>query len=319
MQTIQLGTTDLLVSRICFGCWQLSPRFWGDVQLDEWKQAVQIALDRGINFIDTADAYGDGHAETCLGDFLATEKARDRLIIATKFYWNFLGEERHPDTRHDYILRACEASLKRLQTDRIDLYQIHAWDPLLQPEEVAAAFSRLKQEGKVRYFGVSNWNADQIRACVRYFPIDCLQPQYNLMDRDHEEREFPVCLEHRMGVIPYSSLARGLLTGKYAPNHTFGDHRDRAPLFHGKPFARMIEGVRELQPIADRHGLTIPQLAVRWVNTHPVVTAAIVGVKKAAHVETILAAADDVLSIEDWHKAAGIIAQARKEAEALAG
>jgi aryl-alcohol dehydrogenase-like predicted oxidoreductase len=318
MQSIQLGKSDLIVSRICFGCWQLSPRFWGAVALDDWQNALRRALDLGINFIDTADAYGDGYAESCLGEFLAREGLRDRFVIATKFYWNFEQKERHPDTSHDYILRACEASLQRLRTDRIDLYQIHSWDPLLRPEEVAAAFARLKQQGKVRWIGVSNWNADQLRMGLEFFGIECLQPCYNLLTRGIEARELPLCLEKRLGVIAYSPLHKGLLTGKYTPGHQFGDHRDKADLFHGKPSERIREGLRQLEPIAATHGLTLPQLAIRWVLTHPALSCAIVGVKRPEHIETIVAAADAKLPAADWHKAAGIMDQAGREASALA-
>jgi len=317
MRYVQLGKSDLIVSRICFGCWQLSPKFWGDVSLNEWQRAVRRALDLGVYFLDTADAYGEGYAESCLGEFLAKERLRDRFAIATKFYWNFEQRERHPDTRYEHILRACDASLKRLQTDRIDLYQIHSWDPLLRPEEVAAAFGQLKKQGKVRWFGVSNFNADQIRMALRSFEVECLQPCYSLLAREIEEQELPVCLEKRVGVIAYSPLHRGLLTGKYAPGHRFDDHRDKAALFHGKPFERIQEGVRQLQPIADRHGLTLPQLAIRWVLTHPALSCAIVGVKKPEHIETIVAAAEANLPNPDWHKAASIMAHAKNDAEAL--
>ena len=307
MKYVQLGKTDLVVSRICFGCWQLSPRFWGDIPLDEWRDAVRAALDVGVNFIDTADAYGDGGAESHLGDLLSADGTRDRFIIATKFYWNFEGE-RFPDTSYDYIIRECEASLKRLKTDRIDLYQIHSWDPLTRPDEVAAAFGRLKKEGKVRWFGVSNLNADQMRMYLQYFDIECLQPVYNMLDRGVEQRELPLCLEKRIGVIAYSPLARGLLTGKYSPDEKFEDHRASAPRFQGEKFRRILDALQSLTPLAGKHGLTLPQLAIRWVLTNPALTSAIVGVKKREHIETIAKAADDILPAPDWHKAAEAVA-----------
>lgn len=314
MQYRQLGRSDLIVSRICFGCWQLSPRFWGEVPLEPWRKALSKALDVGLNFIDTADAYGEGYAETSLGDWFASEGHRDEFVLATKFYHNFEQEERFPDTSHDYIIRECEASLKRLRTDRIDLYQIHAWDPLIRPEEVAAAFGRLKKEGKVRWFGLSNHNADQIRLLSSFFEVSCLQPLYNLLERDIEARELPVCLEKRIGVITYSSLARGLLTGKYQPGHTFGDHRDKNSLFQPNALERIGQGLADLAPFAESYGLTIPQLAIRWILTHPAVTSAIVGVKEPSHIETIAAAADGELANRDWHKIGAIMAAAKSEA-----
>lgn len=316
MRYVQLGKTDLIVSRICFGCWQLSPRFWGDVSMDDWRAAVRKAPEVGVNFIDTADAYGDGAAESALGDLLAEDKTRDSFIVATKFYHNFEKAERHPDTSYDYILRECEASLKRLRTDRIDLYQIHAWDPLTRPDEVAAAFGQLKKQGKVRWFGVSNLNADQIRMYLRYCDIECLQPLYNMLAPEVEARELPVCVENRMGVISYSSLARGLLTGKYTPEAHFGDFRDDDPYFHGESYEAIKAGLDKLKPYCEKYRLTLPQFAVRWVLTHPAITSAIIGVKKPDHIESIAPAADGVLTNEDWHSASSIMATAGAAAKA---
>ena len=179
MQLRTLGSSDLQVSPICFGCWQLSPAWWGVVPVEPWAKAVKTALDHGVNFIDIADAYGDGLAETELGKLFQREGVRDRFVLATKFYWNFTAPGgRHPDTTRDYILRACEASLRRLQTDRIDLYQIHGWDPLTRPDEVAAAFAQLQREGKVRWFGVSNLNPEQMELYRGHFNLASLQPPY---------------------------------------------------------------------------------------------------------------------------------------------
>lgn len=319
MKHTQLGATDLIVSRICFGCWQLSPKFWGEVPIEPWRAALKKALDVGINFIDTADAYGDGYAESCLGDLLKKEGLRDRFIIATKFFWNFEGEKRHPDTSYDYILRACEASLRRLQTDRIDLYQIHSFDPLTRPEEVAAALLQLKKQGKIRWVGVSNQNVEQMEMYRAYFEINCLQPPYNLLARGIEERELPYCLGRRIGVISYSSLCRGLLTGKYPRDHVFTDTRKDIKLFAGKAFQRMLDGLDEIRPIAERLGLTLSQLAARWVITHPALTSAIIGIKTPEHIESIAPAADDILSAQDWHNVAEIIKRAREEAESAVG
>lgn len=315
MQYRQLGKTDLHVSRICFGCWQLSPRFWGEVDLDPWHAAIKKALELGINFIDTADAYGDGYAEESLGDFLKRDGLRDRFLLATKFYWNFKDGPRRPDTSYKYILEACEDSLRRLKTDRIDLYQIHAWDPLTRPEEVAAALGTLKKQGKVRWFGVSNLNVDQMRLYANHFDLECLQPQYSLLARDVEARELPYCLENRIGVIAYSPLFRGLLTGKYSRDHRFEDHRANVPLFMGKAFHRILDALEEVRPIAADLGLTLPQLAIRWVLTHPALTCAIQGVKTAEHVESVAPAADGELPNEAWHKVADMLSAAKKEAE----
>lgn len=314
MKYAQLGKTDLMVSRICFGCWQLSPRFWGEVPLEPWRAAVRRAADLGINFIDTAGAYGDGYAEQCLGDFLAESKLRDKLLLATKVYWNFRTEPRYPDTSYSFILQECEDSLRRLRTDRIDLYQIHAWDALTRPDDVAAALGRLKKEGKIRWVGVSNLNVEQMDLYADVVDIASLQPPYSLLSREVEQRELPYCLRRRIGVIPYSPLYRGLLTGKYEEGHVFGDHRDKEPLFTGAGYARIRQALDELRPLAAGHGLTLAQFAIRWVLTHPAVTSAIVGIKTAEHIESIAPAADDVLPAADWHRAAQILDRARIEA-----
>lgn len=311
MHFAQLGKTDLVVSRICFGCWQLSPSFWGKIPLEPWHAALKKALDLGVNFIDTADAYGDGYAESSLGEFLHKEGLRDRFIVATKFFWDFTVSPRVPNTTHDYILRACEDSLRRLKTDRIDLYQIHAWDPLTRPEEVAAAFGRLKKEGKVRWFGVSNQNLEQIRLYGKHFEVASLQPHYNLLFRDIEARELPYCLESRIGVIPYSPLYRGLLAGTYSRDQEFEDHRGKLELFTGEKFQRILDGLDEIGPIARELGLSVSQLAIRWVLTHPAITSAIVGIKTPGHIESIVPAAEGVLPRDVWHKVAGVMEKAK--------
>jgi myo-inositol catabolism protein IolS len=317
MRYAQLGSTDLLVSRICFGCWQLSPAFWGDVALEPWHDALKAALDCGVNFIDTADAYGDGYAEESLGEYLATQRLRDRFTVATKFYWNIAADERHPDTRYEYILQACEASLKRLRTDRIDLYQIHAFDPLTIPEEVGAALGRLKKEGKVRWFGVSNLNAEQMRMYGTSFEVSSLQPPYSLLARDCERNELPYCRAQRIGVIPYSPLYRGLLSGKYGRDHTFTDSRAGARYFSGGQFKAIMDGLDELRPIAGDLGLDLAQLAIRWVATHPAVTAPIVGIKTPEHITGIVKAVEQPLPAELWHRVAGVVGAAQQKADRM--
>jgi aryl-alcohol dehydrogenase-like predicted oxidoreductase len=315
MQYRQLGSTDLKVSPICFGCWQLSPAWWGDVPVGPWADAVKAALDVGVNFIDTADAYGDGLAETELGKLFQREGLRNRFIVATKFYWNFSsGPARFPDTTREYILRACEASLRRLQTDHIDLYQIHAWDPITRPDEVAAAFAQLKREGKVRWFGVSNHNPEQMELYRAHFEVSSLQPPYSLLARDIETRELPYCLRHNIGVLNYSSLHRGLLGGRYTAETKFEDHRAKAPMFHGEGLKIVLAALEEAKVIAAGLGLTMPQLAVRWVLTQPAITSAIVGVKKPEHITGIVKAAEDRLPQEIWHRLAARFKRAQTEA-----
>jgi aryl-alcohol dehydrogenase-like predicted oxidoreductase len=315
MQYRQLGDTDLNVSRICFGCWQLSPAWWGEVPVEPWAAAVRAALDCGVNFIDTADAYGDGLAETELGKLLQQDGTRDRFVLATKFFWNFSdGPERFPDTTRGYILRACEASLRRLQTDRIDLYQIHGWDPLTQPDEVAAALKQLQREGKVRWFGVSNLTPDQMDLYRAHFGVSCLQPPYSLLANEVEARELPYCLARNIGVINYSSLQRGLLGGHYTADTVFVGRRADNPLFRSEGLKIILQAVEEAKTVAAGLGLSVAELAVRWVLTHPAITSAIVGVKKPEHITGIVRAADDRLPQNTWHWLAARFRRARDEA-----
>ncbi len=153
---------------------------------------------------------------------------------------------------------------------------------------------------------------------LSYFAVECLQPSYSLLERSVEAHELPLCLEKRIGVIAYSPLYRGLLTGKYASDHAFDDHRANDPLFKGKAFRRILDALEQIQPIADGYGLTLPQLAIRWVLTHPALSCAIVGVKKPDHIETIVPAAEGKLPPADWHKLAETMAMAKRQAKQLA-
>lgn len=318
MERTQLGKTDLLVSRICFGCWQLSPKFWGEISIDSWREAVITAIESGVNFIDTADAYGEGYSERELGKVLSESKLRKEVVLATKFYWHFEEDPRYPNTSYDHIIKACENSLHRLRTDHIDLYQIHSWDPLTLPDEVASALIRLKKEGKIRWIGVSNLNPEQMRMYERHFEINCLQPNYSLLEREVESMELPYCQANRIGVIPYSPLYRGLLTGKYDPNYKFNDSRANNPLFCGKSFAHMLKEIQSLKPIAEKYELSIAQLSIRWILTHPAITSAIVGIKDSDQIRSILPAAGGLLEKSDWHNIGSIIAKAKKEALSFA-
>lgn len=313
MEFTQLGNTDLQVSRLCLGCWQLSPRFWGEVDLGPWEEAIRRAQELGINFVDTANAYGEGYAEECLGAFLQREKLRDHFVLATKFYWNFHGAERYPDTRYSHIIQECEDSLRRLRTDRIDLYQIHSWDPLTRPEEVAEALQRLKREGKIRWAGASNLNVEQMRLYRDLVDIATLQPKYSALDRSAEAEVFPYTLRKGMGTLIYSPLERGLLTGKYPDDHRFGDSRDESTLFRPESLRAIREACEDLKPLADELKLGIPALMIRWALTHPAVDCAIIGFKEPRHVETLADAPGRPLESEQWFRLAARLARVRSD------
>jgi aryl-alcohol dehydrogenase-like predicted oxidoreductase len=284
-ERVRLGKTDLMVSPICFGCWQMGQTYWGPVPEKDLVSSVRRAIELGVNFFDTADAYGNGTAERILGRALKGCE-RGSLVIATKVYHHWHDDApRHPDLSREYILWECDQSLERLGLDYIDLYQAHAFDVLTHPEETASAFEELKEEGKVRYVGCSNYKLEQLRLALGFGRLDSLQPRYNLLQREAEEDLFPLCLAEGMGVLTYSSLAMGLLTGKFTGDEVFEDVRSQNSLYQGEAFRKNVERVSKLKPLAERLGVDVTQLVLRATVSHPAVTSAIVGVKKPEHIE----------------------------------
>jgi len=301
---INLGRTDLRVSRICFGCWQMSAnRFWPTVDEQAMEAAVRRALDRGINFFDTADAYGDGYAEELLGRIMRPVP-RDRYVLVTKAYHHWLGEpgsKRVGDLSNDYLIWECEQSLRRLNVDYLDLYLAHTWDVITHLEETAGAFEQLRKAGKIRFYGASNFNAEQLRAAKRFGRFDILQPKYNMLERAFESELAPACMADRIGVMTYSSLQYGMLTGKFKGTETFTDVRATSPAFQGERFRENVEKVNRLRPIAESLGKTVTQLALRAILRHPAVHSAIVGIKSAAQIEEAAGAMGWKLSREDYY------------------
>ncbi|HSW46846.1 MAG TPA: aldo/keto reductase, partial [Phycisphaerae bacterium] len=276
-EMILLGQTDLNVSRICFGCWQMARnQFWPTVDEQAMHDAVGRALDLGVNFFDTADAYGDGFAEELLGRILKGVP-RDRFVLADKVYHHWLGPPGSPrvgDLSYEYIVWECEQSLRRLGLDHMDLYQAHTFDVMTHPEETSRAFDKLKKDGKIRYYGVSNFTAEQLRCFRGYGDYDSVQPRYNLLDRAAEQDLFPYCMAQKIGVLTYSSLMLGLLTGKFTGSETFDDARGMSPFFRDEEFKRNVDKVNRLRPIAERLGKSVTQVALRAILEHPAVSCA---------------------------------------------
>jgi aryl-alcohol dehydrogenase-like predicted oxidoreductase len=305
MDRIGLGRTGLEVSPICFGCWQMGPGYWGEVDEEARVAAVRRAVELGVNFFDTADAYGAGESEKLLGKALEPF-ARYEVVIATKvcFRWPGLrGEKGAKDLSHDYIVWECEQSLQRLGVDYIDLYQAHDFEIFTHPEETARAFEELKQAGKVRHFGLSNYNAEQMRTMRTFGEFETLQPEYNLLTREIEDTMLPYCIAENMGVLCYSPLAQGLLTGKYDGAETFDDRRSKNPLFEGETFKANVAKVDQLKPIAEELGVSVTQLSLRCVLDHPAVHCAIVGIKNAAQIEDAAGAMGWTLEREQYYAA----------------
>ncbi|GAA4667307.1 aldo/keto reductase [Amycolatopsis dongchuanensis] len=301
MRTTTLGRSGLEVSRIAFGTWQLGGD-WGAFDEDAAVRAIQHARELGVNFFDTAQAYGFGKSEALLGRALREELKRDRenLVIATKGGVN-PGSDRPRDARRSWLRHGVEESLRHLEIDYIDLYQVHWPDPDTPAEETASALQELVDEGKIRHVGVSNYDTSQLAAFDRVRPVETLQPPYHLFRRAIEEDPLPYCREHEIGVLVYSPLGSGLLTGALKPDATFedGDWRARSSAFQGDNLRRNLEVVEELKLFAEHKGCTVSQLAIAWTLHKPGVHVAIVGARRAKNIEDSLGAADVELTPDE--------------------
>jgi len=305
---VVLGKTGLWISPVCFGTWQLSPRFWGKADEEAIVGAVRGAFEAGVNFFDTAGAYGDGLAETVLGRAIKG-LPREKLVIATKVLWHIRADaSRYADLSGEYIVEECEGCLRRMGVDYIDLFQCHAWDPLGDFAEIAGAMDKLVKQGKIRAYGTSNWNAEQMRGGNQYGRFYSCQPKYSLLATDAEKEVLPYCLANDIGVLTYSTLHLGLLTGKFAGNETFTDLRKSNPDFVGERFKVLCERIRQAVDIAKKYGLTITQLMLAATLMHPAVTCAIVGVKTAEQIVESAGAMGKVISRDDYGRLRALLA-----------
>lgn len=301
MQTRTLGYTGEPLTAIGLGTWAHGGGHWafgwGAQDDRESSHAVQAALDSGINWIDTAAVYGLGHAEEVLGRLL--KAMPERPFVATKcgIRWDEQSRKTYFSLKADSVRAECEASLKRLGVETIDLYQIHWPRPDEEIEEGWSAIAELIREGKVRYGGVSNFSVEQMERARKIHPVASLQPPYSMLERDVEKEQLAYCAEHDIGVIAYSPLQKGLLTGKidraYVDAMDETDHRKtRDSMFREPEFSRILGKVKRLKPIAERLGITLAQLAVAWILRRPEVTAAIVGARRPDQIEGVAPAAD---------------------------
>ena len=296
-----LGRTGVAVSPLCLGAMMFGD--WGNKDHDDSVRIIHAALDAGINFIDTADVYARGESETIVGKALAGGR-RDDVVLATKVHGSMGDDPNQFGNSRRWIIREVEASLKRLNTDWIDLYQIHRPEPVTTDiDETLGALSDLVHQGKVRYIGSSTFPASQIveaqwvakeRNRERFVTE---QPPYSMLVRGVENDVLPTCRRHGMGVIPWSPLAGGWLSGAWrkgqdAPDST---RADRIPARYDLSIPenqRKLDVVEELAQVAEQAGLTLIQLAIAFVINHPAVTAAIIGPRTMEHLESQLAAAD---------------------------
>lgn len=307
MQTRILGYTGEQLTTVGLGTWALGGGHWafgwGTQDDAESGRAIGAALESGVNWIDTAAVYGLGHAEEVVGR--ALKELPERPFIATKCgqVWDASRRTR-PCLKADSVRSECEASLKRLGLETIDLYQIHWPRPEEEIEEGWGAIAELIREGKVRYGGVSNFSVEQMERVRRIHPIASLQPPYSMLERDVEKELLAHCAEHDIGVIAYSPLQKGLLTGKidraYVDAMDDTDHRKtRDPMFQEPDISRILGKVERLKPIAERLGITLAQLAVAWVLRRTEVTAAIVGARRPDQIRGIAPAAEIAVPDKD--------------------
>ncbi len=298
--TITFGATGLRVSPVCFGTWQLSPRFWGEQPEDEVIAAMRTAFDAGINFFDTAEAYGDGYAETVLGKFLR-QVPREQVVVTTKVFNHFNPDgSRYPDLSHDYVLEHCEQSLKRLRVETIDVYLLHFFDQLTPFAEITATLEQLKQQGKIRHYGGSNFTTEQFRAARKFGAYDVMQPPYSLIDSAVEADLLPYCQAENIGVMIYSPMHKGLLTGKYTGRETFNDFRQHHPDFQGERFMQIADAVQSLRAIAERYGMTLYQLILTATLMHPAIQVAVVGIKTAQQIAEAAGVLGNTLERADY-------------------
>ena len=313
MQTVKFGKTDMEITTIGFGSWAIGGSgwraAWGPQDDEEAVGAIKRALDLGINWIDTAAVYGLGHSEELVARALKGVSERPYVFTKCSLIWDQNGETGNALKRGS-VKQECEDSLRRLQADVIDLYQIHWPNPDEDIEEGWEALAELKDEGKVRHIGVSNFDVGQMERIGEISPVETLQPPYNLISRGIEDEILPYCEENDIGVIVYSPMKSGLLTGKMTPdrvqNLPSDDWRRDAPEFNEPRLSRNLELVSLLEEIGAEHDKSPAEVSIAWTLRHPAVTAAIVGGRRPNQVDGIIGAAewrlddDEVRRIEDF-------------------
>ena len=286
MRTKQLGKSDLQVSVVALGTWPMGGTTYGHVDDSESIATIQAALDAGINLIDTAPAYGDGRAETVVGN--AIKGRRDQVIIATK-----VGVVRKPggkwrDLTPASIRQQIEGSLRRLNVDTIDLYQIHWPDPDTPIEDSIAELVKLREEGKFRYLGVSNFDTGLMDSVTRMTELASLQPHYSLLNREIEKDILPYCVKNQIGILAYGSLGSGILAGKYNENPFSrpGDTRHNFyRFFHEPMWSKAMRLVDVLREIASNHGKPVSHIAINWLTQQEGVTCALVGARRPSQIQ----------------------------------
>ncbi len=305
-----LGTSDLQISTVGIGTWAVGNDFWGSVDDDESVRAIQAGLDAGINFIDTAPAYGAGHAEEVVGR--AIRGRRDDVVIGTKVGIIRTENDFVRNLKADSVRREVDDSLRRLGVETIDLYQIHWPDPNTPMEETMTELNKAQQAGKFRYLGVSNFNIKQMDELRGFGEIVSLQPHYSLLKRDIEGKVVQYCIDNSIGIVNYGTLAGGILTGKFReiPQFEEGDNRYKFYPWFKEPVWSKVQSLLDvLREIADERGVATAQVAINWTTQQPGITSSLVGAKTPVQAQSNAGAGDFELSgqeierINEAHKA----------------
>ncbi len=316
----RLGNSDLELTPIGIGAWAMGGGgwafAWGPQDDDASIAAIHEALDHGVNWIDTAAVYGLGHSEEVVARALKGRSSRPYVFTKCERTWNE-NREIKPSLKAASVRQECEASLRRLGVDTIDLYQIHWPQPEEDIEEGWETLAQLQKEGKVRWIGLSNFNVVQMERVRPIAPITSLQPPYSAISPEVEKETLPYCRQHGIGVIVYSPMKSGLLTGKMTRERVEAlpqdDFRRRAPAFQEPHLSRNLELADMMREIGERHGRSAGEVAIAWTLRNPAVTAAIVGMRSAEQARGVLGAlefrltADEIEDIEAWQAGAGVL------------
>ena len=303
MQYRNFGKSDLVTSAIGFGGWPMGRGYYGSFDEDEVVRAVDVAVDLGVTLFDTVATYGWGAGEELLGR--ALEGKRDKVVLVSKGgqVWDETRKRSVRNSSREFLTESLEGSLRRLQTDYLDLYLVHWPDETRPISEPMEAFADFKRQGKIRYGGVSNFSVDQMREALETFPIICNQVGYHLFDFRPEAEILPFCREQGLGVMAYGSLAHGLLTGTMNPDTEFEPDDWRRslvafgqPLFKGENFLMNLDKVEDLKELAASSGRTVAQLAIAWVLSDPVISVALVGTRRPREIEENAEAANWVIT-----------------------
>jgi aryl-alcohol dehydrogenase-like predicted oxidoreductase len=302
MQFRKIGSSDLEVSEIALGSWLT---YSGGVEAEQAKACTNAAFDAGINFLDTANVYGRGASEEVWGEILA-DRPRDSYVVATKVWGQMSDDPTDKGLSAPHIAKEIDASLKRLQTDYIDLYQAHRFDATVPIEETIEALQKVVEEGKARYLGFSEWTIEQIEAALEIAGPDLFvssQPQYSMLWQAPEAELFELCTANGISQIVWSPLAQGVLTGKYRPGAPLPDDSRAASEEMNLAMYMVLtdenlEAVERLRPVAEQAGLSLPELALAWVLRRPEVSSAIVGASRPEQVHANAAAAGVELSAD---------------------